>query len=50
MKKGTTMTEKQKQSRFRQTLANQAEKMFNQQVSQPNPVSNQVEINQITKQ
>lgn len=50
MKQGYKMTPHQKEQRFRQTLSNQAEKMFNQQVSQPNPTMNKVDfINKQTK-
>jgi len=43
MKKGYKMTKEEKESRFRQTLENQAEKLFNQQVSSPNQTSQSVE-------
>lgn len=42
MNKGYKMTPKEKEHRFRQTLSNQAEKMFQQQTSQPN--ENQVDF------
>lgn len=43
MKQGYKMTPKEKELRFRQTLENQAQKMFSTQISAPNPNSNQVD-------
>lgn len=43
MKKGYKMTPTQIQQRFRQTIANQAEKVFSQQVSLPHPTEDQVD-------
>lgn len=44
MKKGYKMTEQQKQSRHRQTLENQAQKMLNQQISKPSYINTNLEI------
>lgn len=44
MNKGYKMTPQEKQSRFRQTLQNQAEKLFNQQTSQTHPQNSLVDF------